>query len=366
MYRAAAGQSPTQGSARRAMARSDAGSASAPRHRGTTARRHWPFADSLYFTCAAYLLAISPIFCIISPHICSWSFSFPGGSCGIMPPPIIGQPLIMPCMLCIPCMPCIPCAAGLSAARLHALMLIATAAIIADTTLSFMLRSFGRTSLLSSSWPLRVTGHLGPRIEHVARSPVALDERQDSPDFIVGELTAETRHVALVIRRRVGRHEPALRDAEEHAVRVVPGVAAFIVRRRREAAARQAHAPVRLPFQLRAVADRAVLRIDFPAGADFLHVARVRARIVPRRAHIAAAGEQSERNRPEPKSDEDGSDFPWSNRRNAAKGDITMMDGMGSMMAWMMGLGLLGWVLIVALLVAILVVLVRLLTGRKN
>jgi len=43
-----------------------------------------------------------------------------------------------------------------------------------------------------------------------------------------------------------------------------------------------------------------------------------------------------------------------------------MMDGMGSMMAWMMGLGLLGWVLIIALLVAILVVLVRLLTKRKD
>jgi len=43
-----------------------------------------------------------------------------------------------------------------------------------------------------------------------------------------------------------------------------------------------------------------------------------------------------------------------------------MMDSMGSMMAWMMGLGLLGWVLIIALLVAILVVLVRLLTERKD
>ena len=43
-----------------------------------------------------------------------------------------------------------------------------------------------------------------------------------------------------------------------------------------------------------------------------------------------------------------------------------MMDSMGSMMAWMMGLGLLGWVLIIALLVAILVALVRLLTERKD
>jgi hypothetical protein len=37
------------------------------------------------------------------------------------------------------------------------------------------------------------------------------------------------------------------------------------------------------------------------------------------------------------------------------------MDGMGSMMGWMMGLGVLGWIVIIGLLVAILVVLVRLL-----
>jgi hypothetical protein len=40
------------------------------------------------------------------------------------------------------------------------------------------------------------------------------------------------------------------------------------------------------------------------------------------------------------------------------------MDGdTGSMMGWMMSLGLLGWVLVIALLVAILVVLIRL-AGR--
>jgi hypothetical protein len=46
-----------------------------------------------------------------------------------------------------------------------------------------------------------------------------------------------------------------------------------------------------------------------------------------------------------------------------------MMDGgMGSMVAWMMGLGLLGWVLVVALLVTILIVLVRVLSrgDRKD
>ena len=43
------------------------------------------------------------------------------------------------------------------------------------------------------------------------------------------------------------------------------------------------------------------------------------------------------------------------------------MDGaMGSMMAWMMGLGLLGGVLLVALLVTVLIVLVQFLTRRDR
>jgi hypothetical protein len=43
-----------------------------------------------------------------------------------------------------------------------------------------------------------------------------------------------------------------------------------------------------------------------------------------------------------------------------------MMDGgMGSMMVWMMGFGLLGWVVVIGLLIAILVVLVRLLSRQS-
>jgi uncharacterized membrane protein len=43
-----------------------------------------------------------------------------------------------------------------------------------------------------------------------------------------------------------------------------------------------------------------------------------------------------------------------------------MMDGgMGGMMAWMMSLGLLGWVLVVALLVTIVILLIRVL-GRSR
>jgi hypothetical protein len=40
-----------------------------------------------------------------------------------------------------------------------------------------------------------------------------------------------------------------------------------------------------------------------------------------------------------------------------------MNGGMGSMMSWMMGLGLLGWLVVIGLLVAILVVLLKVL-GR--
>jgi uncharacterized membrane protein len=43
-----------------------------------------------------------------------------------------------------------------------------------------------------------------------------------------------------------------------------------------------------------------------------------------------------------------------------------MRDGMSSMMGWMMGFGLLGWVLVIALLVTIVVLLARLLSDRQS
>ncbi len=45
-----------------------------------------------------------------------------------------------------------------------------------------------------------------------------------------------------------------------------------------------------------------------------------------------------------------------------------MHDGMGSMMSWMMGIGLAGWVLVIALLVTIVFLLVKLLdrTDRRD
>lgn len=44
-----------------------------------------------------------------------------------------------------------------------------------------------------------------------------------------------------------------------------------------------------------------------------------------------------------------------------------MMDGsMGSMMGWMMGIGLLGWVLVIALLAAIVILLFRLIARQDR
>ena len=43
-----------------------------------------------------------------------------------------------------------------------------------------------------------------------------------------------------------------------------------------------------------------------------------------------------------------------------------MNGGMGSMMGWMMGIGLLGWVLVIGLLVTIVFLLVRLLSQGRS
>src|SRR5260370_38207144 len=142
----------------------------------------WP--SRLYFTCTPFLLAISPILCIISPHIWSWSFSF--------------------------------------ALRLQALtLMIAAAAITADATLSFTcppslkVTSYcrarrSRSTILSVSWFPHAASHLSARLPHIARGPVVLDVREHSPHFLVGQLAAKGRHVALVFRRRVRRHQARL------------------------------------------------------------------------------------------------------------------------------------------------------------
>jgi hypothetical protein len=62
----------------------------------------------------------------------------------------------------------------------------------------------------------------------------------------------------------------------------MPGVAALVVRWCRHAIVRQPPLPVRLSFQLRAVAGGALLRVDLPAERE-----------IDRRWRLAAACEQA-------------------------------------------------------------------------
>src|SRR5262249_56895301 len=61
--------------------------------------------------------------------------------------------------------------------------------------------------------------HLGAQLEYLGR-PAGLDIRQDRADLLVGELAAESRHVALVACRRVRPREAVPGDAEGHRVRL--------------------------------------------------------------------------------------------------------------------------------------------------
>jgi uncharacterized membrane protein len=59
----------------------------------------------------------------------------------------------------------------------------------------------------------------------------------------------------------------------------------------------------------------------------------------------------------------------WSRHARISLKEATMMDnGMSSMMGWMTGSGLLGWVLVIALLVTIVILLAQLVrrTGRRD
>src|SRR5207253_9769294 len=142
-----------------------------------------------------------------------------------------------------------------------------------------------------------VAGHLGPVREHFAR-PVAFDEREHCPHLIVRELAAKRRHVALIARWGIRRHQPILDDDEEHMVGVMPGVAAVVMRWRGPAAIGQAFLPVGLPFEVGAVAGGALLRVDRAAERHFRAVARLRAWIVAGARRFTARTERGHQRQP--------------------------------------------------------------------
>src|SRR5258706_15279533 len=121
--------------------------------------------------------------------------------------------------------------------------------------------SFDRTSIAGILALADVAGHFCPRLEELGGAPVALDVGEGRPDFIVRQFRAKRWHIAFIPGWRMRRHQPALGDTEEDIVRVVPGVPAFIVRRRGHAAVRQTALPLRLALEPGAMARSAMLDV---------------------------------------------------------------------------------------------------------
>jgi hypothetical protein len=95
--------------------------------------------------------------------------------------------------------------------------------------------------------------------------PSALDIGKAGTNVFLRENVRNTRHIAAIARRSVPASlETIADDLDQDLVRMVPRMPAGVVRWRRQAAVRAAHAPRRLPFQIRTVTARAVLCIDAP------------------------------------------------------------------------------------------------------
>src|SRR5437773_10358071 len=121
--------------------------------------------------------------------------------------------------------------------------------------------SFDRTSIAGILALADVASHFRPRLKEFGGAPVALDVGEDRPDFIVRQFRAERRHIAFIPGGRMRRHQPARGDAEEHIVRLVPGVPALIVRRCGHVAVRQTALPSRLALEPGAMARSAMLDV---------------------------------------------------------------------------------------------------------
>jgi len=91
---------------------------------------------------------------------------------------------------------------------------------------------------------------------HLVR-PATLNEGERIPYVVVGQHFGKGRHVARVANRRVWRLEPEFRDREQHVVAVVPGVPRIVMRWRGHSTVRRSDRPVRLSFEIDAVAGRA-------------------------------------------------------------------------------------------------------------
>lgn len=91
--------------------------------------------------------------------------------------------------------------------------------------------------------------------------PLAFYVREGGDNFLVGQHAVVDRHGVGV---RLAKHtrDPVFGDRDQIGVTMVPGMAAGVVGRRRQEAIGQTHPPLGLPLQARAMAQRAVRRVE--------------------------------------------------------------------------------------------------------
>ena len=99
------------------------------------------------------------------------------------------------------------------------------------------------------------------------RAPFAFDELKGGSHLIRSQALVKGRHL-----RVQGRVAAVGDDLQQEAVRVVPGMAAGIVRRRRKRSVRQGPLPVRCALQIRSMAGATTCCVKFRAAGDPLRI----------------------------------------------------------------------------------------------
>ena len=102
-----------------------------------------------------------------------------------------------------------------------------------------------------------------------ALRPCALDVVKHCADLRVAQHASEAWHVAFVAAAD-DCGGPFPDDPEKHVVGMVPRMTGFIMWRRWQPARGKRRAPIRLAFQVRAMAGGALIRIDLPPLRDYI------------------------------------------------------------------------------------------------
>ena len=123
---------------------------------------------------------------------------------------------------------------------------------------------------------LRLVVFIGFNLElEIFLRPAAFDIGQYCPDIVIGERVFPGGHVTLITFRCVRRNQSVLGDVKQHNIRMMPGVAGFIVGRGGHFAVGFGDVPVGLAFEVAAMAKGAKAFINKFAALDLLRIFRI-------------------------------------------------------------------------------------------